>query len=154
MSNVTHTATARRSQIFSQRYLQETDYKTDLILVAVAFLVTTAGNIGVGVPISRLAAWSFWRAEWPTILASIAGGLAWQLFWQRRQFASGGNKLSAKYLTALAATVIPSCYTYWPIIVPWLAVPLTQIGAGAVVLAVLVGIDMYQEVVLVEKDGE
>jgi hypothetical protein len=154
---------ARPSQVISHQKLRETDHYTDWALAGLAFVVTTIGTIGIGVNITQLAQSRYWTEHPIRIAIAIVLGIAYQYVVQRRQFANCHDKAGWRYRSALAASVIPSCFTFWPLLVPWLCAPLVANDtawyivylaygvAGAIVAIAMLVVDVFQEIILVRK---
>jgi hypothetical protein len=157
------TVRQRKSYITSQKRLAATDHRTDRLVAFVLFTVSFIGNFGMfGLDVMDLANLSYWKTSWLYIVLVIVGSLAWQIFWQRKQWANCTEKWSWRYRIALAMTVVPSWRTYLPVVVPFLGslFPLPSSWyiqwavyaiLGLVVMFVLVINDIAQEEILVDK---
>lgn len=131
------------------------------IVCLLCFVVTTLGNIGMfGADIRLVLDRAVWfDRAWQ--LAVVAGA-GMQLVVQIGQWANANNKQGLAYRAWLAASVIPSCITYLPLLVPlaasvafWgeLIIYRWSAGAGAALLTtlVLIGVDVLQEKILLKE---
>jgi hypothetical protein len=143
-----------------------------LLLVLIVALLTIAvwrrANQRWGVAVAlggTLAAFGFvLQLPWLTaaqqhLALALMAAVAMQTALQWRQWANAHDKRGWRYRLALIGSVVPSWWTYLPIVVPWVASNLPAwpwqlvyglVGTGAAIL--LLAVDVWQEVIAVQME--
>lgn len=155
-----------RTGMIPQRRMRGSDRWMDWIGAILLWTGSAAGNVAAfngGFAATFRSSPYPW--QWRASLLALTAGVLMQLVLQWRQFANAHERSGWRYRSAVILSALPSLYTFGPVVTPavaawvlWafgtsrLVVGIGYILGGLLSAILVFGIDILQEVLVVETD--